>query len=146
VLRFGVIAVLAGAVALAPPASASSKNACLLVTAADATKALGGKVGSGQHLKIGAFNTCTYTLRKVTLTVKTREISHAGYAKVVKAIPGTALKATDIGDNAWVFFVPGGTALDDWKNGNEIGLVVIGVDGGANLIIQQLAKVARSRI
>jgi hypothetical protein len=146
VLRLGVLAVLAGAVALAPLASAGTKNACLLVTAADATKALGGKVGSGQHLKVGAFNTCAYTLRKVTLTVKTREISHAGYAKVVKAIPGTALKAIDISDNAWVFFVPGGAALDDWKKGNEIGLVVIGADGSANLILQQLAKVARSRV
>jgi hypothetical protein len=141
-----VIAAVAGALALAPLASAGVKNACLLVRAADVSTALKGKVGTGTHQKIGAFNACIYTLHRVTVTVKTREISHAGYAKFVKAIPGTALKASDISDNAWVFFVPSGTALDDWKKGNEIGYVVVGAGGDAVLILKQLAKVARSRI
>jgi hypothetical protein len=146
VRALGVLAAVAGALALVPFASAGVKNACHLVTAADVSTALKGKVGAGTHQKIGAFNACIYTKRRVTVTVKTRLISHAAYAKVVRTISGTALKASDISDNAWVFFVPGGTALDDWKKGNEIGYVVIGAGGDAVLILKQLAKAARSRI
>jgi hypothetical protein len=146
VRALGVIAILAGALVFAPLASAGVKNACVLVTAADASSALKGKVGHGTHLNVGGYNTCIYTLGKVTVTIKTRLLSHSAYAKVVRAIPGTALKASNISNDAWVFFVPDGSAVDDWKQGNELGFVVVGADGNANLILQQLAKTARSRL
>ena len=144
-LAFAAAAAVAAALlALAPDASAGARNACLLVTAADASKAVGAKVGSQRHLSSDGFNTCVYTLGKVTLTVKTRPISHAGYVAAVKSIPGTALAATDISAEAWVFFVTGGIALDDWQDGNELGLVAVNAGGGTELILAQLAKAARS--
>jgi hypothetical protein len=139
-------AIAAALLALAPVASAGARNACLLVTAADASKAVGSRVGSQRHVSAGGFNTCVYTLGKVTVTVKTRPISHAGYASAVKSIPGTALAATNISADAWVFFVSNGVALDDWKDGNELGLVAVHAGGNTELILAQLAKTARSRL
>ena len=139
-------AALIATLPVAPLAAGATKNACFVVTAADVSAALKGKVGAGKHEQLGVFNACTYTLRKITVTVKTRAITKAAYAKAVRKIPGTALKATDIGDNAWVYFVTHGEALDDWKRGSELALVVVGAEGDAVLIIKALAKVARSRL
>jgi hypothetical protein len=141
-----VVAVVAGTLALAPFASAGVKNACALVTSADVSTALKGKVGTGTHSSVAGFNTCVYTLGKVTVTVKTRLLSRAGYAKVVKSIPGTALKTTDISAYAWVGFITNGYTLYDWKQGNQIGFVVSGAGADAILIIRALAKPARSRV
>jgi len=136
---------VAGALAVAPFASAA-QNACKLVTAADASSALKGTVDKGKHLKIGTFNACVYTLKKVTVTVKTRLLSRSAYAQVVKRIPGTSLKASDISDTAWVYFVTDGTGLEDWKQGNEINLVVTGAGADAVLILKALGKDARGAV
>jgi hypothetical protein len=146
VRRLGLTALLAGALAFAPSASAGVKNACKLVTAADVSSALKGKVGAGAHEKVGAFNACLYKLGKVSVTVKTRLLSQAGHRAVVKSIPGLALKATDVSPNAWVYFPTNGTSLDDWKHGSEIEFVVLGAGPDAVLILKQLAKNARSRL
>jgi hypothetical protein len=131
---------------LAPVAPAGVKNACSIVTAADAAKAIAGKVGSKQHLSAGGFNTCIYTLGKVKVTVKTRAISHNGYVAALKAFSGTAMGVPDVSPDAWVFFVTNGIGLNDWMNGNQIGIAVVGAGGGANLAVAQLAKSARSRM
>jgi hypothetical protein len=141
----GVVAVVCAGLAVAPFASAT-QNACVLVKPADVSTALTGKVGAGDHLKAGGFNTCVYKLRKVTVTVKTRALSHAGFAQAIKKIPGTALKATDISSEAWVYFVANGSGVDDWKRGNEIGIVVTGAGADAVLILKSLAKTARAAV
>jgi hypothetical protein len=146
VRRLVLAALLAGALAIAPSASAGVKNACTLVTAADVSGALKGKVAAGAHEKLGAFNACLYKLGKVSVTVKTRLLTQAAYRHVVRSIPGLALKATDVSPNAWVYFPTNGTALDDWKHGNEIGFVVLGAGPDAVLILKQLAKTARARV
>ena len=52
----------------------------------------------------------------------------------------------DVSPDAWVFFVTNGIGLNDWMNGNQIGIAVVGAGGGANLAVAQLAKSARSRM
>jgi hypothetical protein len=142
----GVAALAMVALTLAPVAPAGVKNACSLVTAADASKAVGRKVGAKKHVNVAGFNTCVYTLGKVTVTVKTRLISHGGYALALKEFSGTALGAPDIGPDAWVFFVTNGVGLNDWKEGSQLGISIVGAGGGSNLIMAALAKAARSRI
>jgi hypothetical protein len=146
-MRALALAAVAAALLVLPAvASTGAKNACVLVTATDTSKAVGSKVGSKRHTSGGGFNICSYTLGKVSVTVKTRPVSGAGYAKAVKTIPGTALAATDISAEAWVFFVGNGIALDDWKGGDELDLVVVGGGGNTELILRKLAMTARTRL
>ena len=141
-----LVAVEAALLAVVPVASGGTKNACLLVSATDTSKAVGGKIGPGRHVSAGGFNTCVYTFGKVTVTVKTRPISHAGYLSAVKSIPGSALAATNVSADAWVFFVSNGVALEDWKDGNELGLVAVHAGGKTQLILTALANAARGRL
>jgi hypothetical protein len=146
VRRLGVLGLLVGVLAGAPFASAGVKNACTLVTAADVSSALSAKVAAGKHKSAAGFNTCVYTHGKVSVTVRTRPLTQSAYRAVVKSIPGLALNATDVSKNAWVYFPKNATALDDWKQGNQIGFVVVGAGPAAVVILKQLGKVARSRV
>jgi hypothetical protein len=144
--RLALTAVVLGALVSASSASAGARNACALVTATDVSSALKAKVGVGKQQQLGAFNACVYAHGKVTVTVKTRQLSLAAHRAVIKAIPGLAIKASDVSEDAWVFFITNGSALDDWKQGNEIDFVVTGAGANAVLILKQLGKRARSRI
>jgi hypothetical protein len=144
--RLGVILLAAGALLVTPAATAVRKNPCVLVTARDASKALGGAVGAGKEEKLRLFDSCTYTRRRKTVVVKTRQISKASFQQSAKRIPGTSLKVTGIGEEAWVAFVPRGISLYLWQHRTEVVFQVLGTGSNASTVVRDLAKTAVSRI
>ena len=144
--RLGVAVFALGALILAPLASAGSKNACVLVTSADVSKALHGKVGKGKHQLIGAYNSCTYTLRKKSVLVQTRQIDRAGFDQDAKTIPGTSLEVPGLGDEAWAYFVPNGISVNVWRSGTQINLRILGDGADATIAAKAVAKAALGRI
>jgi|SRR5580765_6533540 len=143
---FGVVALLAGALALAADASAARKDPCALVSAADAKAALGGTAGQGTQRSATLFDSCTYAKGKRTLAVKSREITRAGFNRAVRHIPGTSLRVAGIGDIAWVYFVRNGVSLALWKNGTEVVVAVTGAGDGASPIVRRAAQAAAARL
>ena len=144
--RIGLIALSAGMLALVADASAARKNPCALVTAADAKAALGRTTGVGAKGTARLFDSCTYEKGRQKLTVKTREISKAGFDRAARRIPGTSLRVTDIVDDGWVFFVPNGISLALWKHGTEAVVTVTGTGAGASPIVRQVAQAAAARL
>jgi len=116
------------AVVLAPAATAGSLSPCVLVTAADAGKALGVKVGAGKAQTLGLYKACTYTKGRKTLTVLVRQIDKGTFEKSAKKNPPPVFPIPGIGDEA--FSAGGGSALLVWKKGapgTEVTFTFIGV-------------------
>ena len=143
----GVAAIVAALLAVTSAASgATGRNACTLVTAADAAKALGAGVGKGAHGRLGLYDSCTYTTKTSgakTVTVQTREIAtKSAFVKSAKAtgpvvaVHGIAPLAYSAGD---------GSSLLVWKNGTEVTFLVFGVKS-AQPVMRALAKSAVARI
>lgn len=110
---------------LVPAASAGSTNPCVLVTASDAGKALGVKVGAGKAQTLGLYKGCTYTKGRKTLTVLVRKIDKATFEKSAKKNPPPVFPIPGIGDEA--FSAGAGSALLVWKKGTEVTFEFIGV-------------------
>jgi hypothetical protein len=142
----GVLALAVAALALAADASAARRNPCELVTAADAKAALGGAAGRGTQSSARLFDVCTYVKGKRTLTVKSREITRAGFDRAARHIPGTSLGVPGLGAVAWVYFVPDGVSLALWKGGTEVVVAVKGAGAGASPIVRQAAQAAAGRL
>jgi hypothetical protein len=143
----GVAALAAALLAVTSAASgATSRNACTLVTAADAAKALGAAVNKGAHGKLGLYDSCTYTTKasgRKTVTVQTRPLSsESAFVQSAKrtgpvvAVPGLADAAYSAGN---------GSSLLVWKKGTEVTFLVFGVKS-AQPVMRQLAKSAVARI
>jgi hypothetical protein len=131
------------ALVLAPASSAAGADPCKLVTASDAAKALGAKVGKGKLQTLGLYRSCLYAAGRKTLTVQTRQIDKKTFEKSAKANPKPVIKIPGIGDEA--FSAGGGAALLVWKGGTEITFLFV----GANPFVatqQSLAKAALSRL
>ena len=125
---------------------AAQHRATTLSDSADVSKALHGKVGKGKHDLIGAYNSCTYTLRKKSLRVQTRQIDKAGFDQDAKTIPGTSLEVPGLGDEAWAYFVPNGISVNVWRSGTQINLRILGDGADATIVAQAVAKAALGRI
>ena len=69
-----LLLVAAAALLVAPAVSARTTSPCALVTADDAGKALGVKVGKGKAKTLGLFKSCTYTKGRKTMTLLVRQI------------------------------------------------------------------------
>jgi hypothetical protein len=115
----------AGALVFAPAASAGSPKPCALVTADDAGKALGVKVGAGKAQTLGLYKACTYTKGRKTLTVLVRQIDKKAFEKSAKKNPPPVFPIPGIGDEA--FSAGGGSALLVWKKGTEVTFTFVGV-------------------
>jgi hypothetical protein len=115
----------ATALAFAPAASAGSTSPCALVTADDAGKALGIKVGPGKPRTLGLFKACTYVKGRKTLTVLVRQIDKGTFEKSAKKNPPPVFPIPGIGDEA--FSAGGGSALLVWKKGTEVTFSFAGV-------------------
>jgi hypothetical protein len=115
----------AAVLVVAPAASAGASSPCVLVTADDAGKALGAKVGKGKAQTLGLYKSCTYTQGRKTLTVLVRQIDKATFEKSAKKNPPPVFPIPGIGDEA--FSAGGGYALLVWKKGTEVTFTFIGV-------------------
>jgi hypothetical protein len=120
-----LLAVTAAALAVAPAASAGSTSPCTLVTADDAGKALGAKVGKGRAKTLGLYKSCTYAKGRKTLTVLVRKIGKGTFEKSARKNPPPVFPIPGIGDEA--FSAGGGSALLVWKQGTEVTFTFVGV-------------------
>jgi hypothetical protein len=113
------------AAALVPAASGATLAPCVLVTSADAGKALGTTVGKGTARTLGLYKACTYTKGRKTLTVLVRQIDKTTFEKSAKKNPPPVFPIPGIGDEA--FSAGGGSALLVWKKGTEVTFTFVGV-------------------
>jgi hypothetical protein len=120
-----LLLVAATVLVVAPAASSGSTTPCALVTADDAGKALGVKVGTGKSQTLGLYKACTYTKGRKTLTVLVRKIDKGTFEKSAKKNPPPVFPIPGIGDEA--FSAGGGSALLVWKKGTEVTFTFIGV-------------------
>ncbi len=114
------------ALAFAPAASAGTTSPCALVTADDAAKALGSKVGAGKAQTLGLYKSCTYKSGRKTLTFQMRQIAKADFEKSAKKNPPPVFPIPGIGQEA--FSVGGGAALLVWQKGTELTFLFVGVN------------------
>jgi hypothetical protein len=110
---------------VAPAASGGSTAPCALITADDAGKALGVKVGNGKSQTLGLYKACTYTKGRKTLTVLVRKIDKRTFEKSAKKNPPPVFPIPGIGDEA--FSAGAGSALLVWKDGTEVAFTFVGV-------------------
>jgi hypothetical protein len=115
----------AAALVVVSAASAGTTSPCVLVSAVDAAKALGVKVGPGKPQTLGLYKACTYTKGRQTLTVLVRQIDKSTFEKSAKKNPPPIFPIPGIGDEA--FSAGGGSALLVWKKGTEVVFTFIGV-------------------
>jgi hypothetical protein len=120
-----LLLVAATVLVVAPAASGGSTSPCALVTADDAGKALGVKVGTGKSQTLGLYKACTYTKGRKTLTVLVRKIDKAAFEKSAKKNPPPVFPIPGIGDEA--FSAGAGSALLVWKKGTEVTFTFVGV-------------------
>ena len=120
-----LLVLAACALVLAPGASAGSRSPCTLVTADDAGKALGVKVGTGKAQTLGLYKACTYAKGRKTLTVLVRQIDKKTFEKSAKKNPPPVFPIPGIGDEA--FSAGGGSALLVWKQGTEVTFTFVGI-------------------
>jgi hypothetical protein len=120
-----LLLVAATVLVVAPAASGGSTSPCALVTADDAGKALGVKVGTGRSQTLGLYKACTYTKGRKTLTVLVRKIDKAAFEKSAKKNPPPVFPIPGIGDEA--FSAGAGSALLVWKKGTEVTFTFVGV-------------------
>jgi hypothetical protein len=120
-----LLAVAVTALAVAPAASAASTGPCGLVTADDAGKALGVKVGPGKAQTRGLYRACTYARGRKTLTVLVRKIDRGTFEKSARKNPPPVFPIPGIGDAA--YSAGGGSALLVWKKGTEVTFTFAGV-------------------
>ena len=97
----------------------------MLVTATDAGKALGVKVGAGKVQTLGLYKACSYTKGRKTLTVLVRQIDKVTFEKSARKNPPPVFPIPGIGDEA--FSAGGGAALLVWKKGTEVTFTFIGI-------------------
>jgi hypothetical protein len=147
-VRASIIAAVACSTALwtigvADAAGAATPDPCVLITTLDASTALGGTPPKAKSKTVGLFRSCTYTVKKKTMTVQTRRLaSQSSFDKSVKATKGVVFPIQGIGADAWS---ANGTVLLVWKNGTEITMSFVGVEPFV-ATQQALAKTALGRL
>jgi len=91
---------------------------CKLVSQAQASAALGVKVGAPKVQTLGQFQSCTYANGLTILTVQTRSISKADFVTSAKENP-PPVKPVSIGGGSVAYSAGGGFSVLVWRNGTE---------------------------
>jgi hypothetical protein len=124
-------------------AAVAAPDPCVLITTSDASMALGSTPPKAKSKTVGLFRSCTYAVKKKTMTVQTRKFaSQSAFDKSAKATKGVVFPIQGIGADAWS---ANGTALLVWKNGTEITMSFVGVEPFV-ATQQALAKTALGRL
>jgi hypothetical protein len=124
----------------------AAKNACELVTQADASKALRTKVNPGKHTKVGPFDTCTYRYRYLELRIRTRPLTFAAYKKSVFKLSGLEFGASEISANAKASYYREHLTVLMWKKGIELRVRITGANEYSMPVVETVAKPALRRI
>lgn len=135
----------AGLLVASPASFAATSDPCQLISVADASTALGATPPKGKASKVGAYKLCTYTVKKKTMTVKSRKVATKGaFEKAAKATPGGPVYPIH-GVGADAFSAANGSIMLVWANGVEVTLVFAGVEPFV-ATQQSLAKTAVGRL
>ncbi len=141
VLLLAVVFCLCGVAAAS--AVAEPPDPCVLITTSDAATALGGTPPKARAKTVGSYRSCTYAVKKKTMTVQTRKLSsQSAFDKSARANKGIVVPIQGIGADAWS---ANGTLLLVWKNGTEITMTFAGVEPFV-ATQQSLAKTALGRL
>jgi hypothetical protein len=116
---------------------------CKLVTAADASAALGGAVGKPKAQTLGLYQSCTYAHAMAILTVQTRPLSKGDFVRSAKANPPPVVAVSGIGAGAIAYSAAGYTLLV-WRDGTEATFTITG--GGGVAAEKALAKKVVGRL
>ena len=136
-------AALAAAVLALPAAAAQPPDPCVVITTVDASTVLGGNPPKATPKTVGTSRSCTYTLKKKTMTVQTRRVAtQAAFDKSAKATKGVVFPMQGVGAPAYSV---NGTTILAWKNGTEVTITFAGVQPFV-ATQQALAKTAVGRL
>ncbi|MGD0197448.1 MAG: hypothetical protein ABSC56_06030 [Solirubrobacteraceae bacterium] len=141
-MRRIVVLVAFLALVAAAPAGASVKSPCALVTAANATKALGVTVPASTPEKLGLYEACTYASGGKRLTVLVRGLTRTVFDLSAKSNPGPVVHVSGIGSDA---YSAAGPTLLLWKSGTEVTVLATGV-ANALTVEESLGRTAASRL
>lgn len=126
----------------AAPAGASVANPCTLISAANATKALGLTVPTSKPEKLGLYQACTYSSGGKRLTILVRSLTRANFDKSAKANPGPVVHVNGIGSDA---YSAAGPTLLLWRSGTEVTVLATGV-AKALAVEESLGRTAAERL
>jgi hypothetical protein len=115
---------------------------CKLVSPAQASAALGAKVGKPTVQTLGNFRSCSYAAGSAFLTVQTRALSKADFVESAKQNP-PPVKPVSVGGGTVAYSASGFTVLV-WRNGTEATFTI--VHGGGVPAEIALAKTVAARI
>jgi hypothetical protein len=145
----GMRALVLGPVVLAmlvfalPAVASQPPDPCVLITNVDASTALGGNPPKAKAKAVGTSRSCTYTVKKKTMTVQTRRVpSQAAFDKGAKATKGIVFPMQGVGAPAYSV---NGTTILAWQNGTQITITFAGVQPFV-ATQQALAKTAVGRL
>jgi hypothetical protein len=115
----------------------------LVITNVDASTALGGNPPKGKATTVGTSRSCTYTVKKKTMTVQTRRVpSQAAFDKGAKSTKGVVFPMQGVGAPAYSV---NGTTILAWQNGTQVTISFAGVQPFV-ATQQALAKTAVGRL
>jgi hypothetical protein len=135
--------VCAAGLAALPASAAQPPDPCVLITTADASTALGAIPPKGKTKTVGLYRSCTYTVKKKSMTVLTRHIATKGaFDKSAKANKGIVVPIQGVDFDAWS---ANGTKLLVWQNGTAITMTFTGFEPFVSTQ-QSLAKTAVGRL
>jgi hypothetical protein len=135
---------LCGAGLLAGSSSAAqTPDPCVLITNVDASTAIGAMPPQTKSKVVAGARTCTYTVKKKTLTVQTTKVaSKSAFDKSVKKTKGIVVPIQGLSFDAWS---ANGTMLFVWQNGTAITMTFTGFEPFVS-VQQALAKTAVGRL
>jgi hypothetical protein len=135
--------VLAALVYALPAAAAQPPDPCVVITNVDASTALGGNPPKAKAKTVGTSRSCTYTVKKKTMTVQTQKVpTQAAFDKSAKATKGVVFPMQGIGAPAYSV---NGTTILAWQNGTQVTITFAGVQPFV-ATQQSLAKTAVGRL
>ena len=123
-------------------AAKAAPNPCSLVTAADASAALGSSAPTGLHQPAGLFDACIYAAGAKSVVILVRSIDQATFDASAKANPGGATPVTGVGSDAY----NASQTLLVWQAGTEIGIQVQAGSGDTLTTEKRLASAAVARL
>jgi hypothetical protein len=142
-LLIATVACIAGIAASTAAPASEPPDPCVLITTTDASTVFNATPPKPKTKKIGTARSCTYVVKKKTMTVATTRVAtQAAFDKAARKT-GLAFPIQGAGADAWS--VSAGKGLLVWKNGVEISFTFVDVSPFV-ATQQSLAKTAVGRL
>jgi hypothetical protein len=119
------VALVAGIAASTASSSSEPPDPCVLITTTDASKVLGATPPKPKTTTAGTARSCSYTVKKQTLTIETTRVATQSAFDKAARKTGLAIQVHGAGADAWS--VSQGKGLLVWKNGVQVSVSFVGV-------------------